>query len=251
MSITTNTDGMTSTAREMAEAQRDSYEALTENFAASQRRNVGLAQEGLEFLRLQEDNARATQEWFANGVRLLQLQQHNVEFVHKWMTGGAKALREQTKHNVRTVEAFARGARKQQEGFRTLTQQWVGAYRDFFSPFAHAQEGLNTAQQATRRGFQATQQVTQQGLRLAEETANHTERVIRQTEEATWRAELQTAVFAALETSDYEDLTVGEVSKRLDGLTVEQLKRVREYEKQNKNRETLVGQIDRKIKVNS
>ena len=251
MTINTNMDRMTSTAREMAEAQRDSYEALTENFAASQRRNVGLAQDGLEFMKLQEGNARATQEWFANGVRLLQLQQRNVEFVQKWMTGGAKALREQTEHNVRTVEVFARGARKQQDGFRTLTQQWVDAYRDFFSPFAHAQEGLKTAKQATRRGLQATQQVTQQGLRLAEGTTDHTERVIRQTEEATRRAELQTAVFAALQASDSEDLTVGAVSKRLDGLTVEQLKRVREYEKQNKNRETLVGRIDRKIKVNS
>jgi hypothetical protein len=80
VTINTNTDRMASTAREMAEAQHDSFEALTENFAASQRRNVGLAQDGLEFLRLQEDNARATQEWFANGVRLLQLQQRNVEF---------------------------------------------------------------------------------------------------------------------------------------------------------------------------
>ncbi len=51
------------------------------------------------------------------------------------MTGGAEGLREQTEHNVRTVQAFARGARKQQEGFRTLTQQFVGAYNDFFSPF--------------------------------------------------------------------------------------------------------------------
>ncbi len=132
-----------------------------------------------------------------------------------------------------------------------LTQQWVGAYGDFFSPFAHAQEGLKTAQQTTRRDLQATQQVTQQGLRLAEVTADHTEKIIRQTEEATRRAELQTAVFAALQTSDDEDLTVDEVSKRLDGLTVEQLKQVREYEKQNKNREGLVGQIDREIKANS
>ena len=62
---------------------------------------------------------------------------------------------------------------------------------------------------------------------------------------------MQTAVFAALQTSGYEDLTVDEVSKRLDGLTVEQLKQVREYEKQNENRETLIGQIDRKIKANS
>jgi hypothetical protein len=258
VTITTSMDRMTGTAGEMAEAQRDSYEALTENFAASQRRSVGLAQDGLEFLRLQEDNARATQEWVANAARLVQLQQRNLEFVQKWMTGGAEALREQTEHNVRTVEAFARGARKQQEGFRTLTQQWAGAYRNFFSPFAYAQEDFETAQRATRQGLEATQQglrateqVTQQGPRLAEETADHTEKVIRQTEEATRQAELQTAVFAALQTSDYEDLTVDKVSKRLDGLTVEQLKQVREYEKQNKNRETLIGQIDRKIKANS
>lgn len=251
VATSTSIDRMTGTAREMAEAQRDSYEALTENLAASQRRSVGLAQDGLEFLRLQEDNARATQEWFANGVRLLQLQQRNVEFVQKWVTGGAEALREQTEHNVRTVEAFARGARKQQEGFRTLTQQWAGAYRDFFTPFAYAQEGLKTAQQATRQGLQATQQVTQQGLRLAEETAGQTEKVLRQTEEATRQAELQAAVFAALQTSDYEDLTVDDITKKLDGLTVQQLEQVREYEKQNKNRETLIGQIDRKIKANS
>ncbi len=251
MTITTNVDRMTSTAREMAEVQRDTYEALTENIAATQRRNVGLAQDGLEFLRLQEDNAKATQEWFAEGVKLMKLQQRNVEFAQKWMTGGAEALREQTEQNVRTVEVFARGARKQQEGFRTLTQQWVGAYRDFFSPFAYAQEGLKTAQKATRQGLQATQQVTQQGLRLAEETAGHTEKVIRQTEEATRRAELQTAVFAALKTSDYEDLNVDDIAKKLDGLTVQQLEQVREYEKQNKNRETLIGQIDRKIKANS
>ncbi len=249
MATTTNIDTMTRTAREMTEAQRASFEALTENLAAAQRRNVGLAQDGLEFLRLQEENARAAQEWFANGVRLLQLQQRNAEFAQKWLGASAEVVRDQTEHNLRTVETFARGARKQQEGFQALTQQWAGAYRDFFFPFA--QEGLKTAQRATRQGLQATQQAAQQGLRLADETAGQTEKVIRQTEEATRQAELQTAVFAALQTSDYENLTVDEVSKRLDGLTVQQLEQVREYEKQNKNRETLIGQIDRKIKNNS
>ena len=251
MAITTGIDRMTRTAREITEAQRDSYEALTDNFAALQRRNVGLAQDGLEFLRLQEDNARAAQEWFANGVRLLQLQQRNVEFVQRWTSDGVEALREQAEHNARTAEAFARSVRKQQEGFRALTQQWAGASRGFFSPFGFIQEGWRTAQEATRRGVEATQQATQQGLRLAEETVEQTDRVIRETEEVTRQAELQAAVFAALGTSDYEDLTVDEVSNRLDGLTVGQLEQVREYEKQNKNRETLIEQIDRKIRANS
>ena len=34
-------------------------------------------------------------------------------------------------------------------------------------------------------------------------------------------------------------------------LSAEQLRKVREYEKHNKNRETLIEQIDRKIRANS
>ena len=45
---TRNTENMGRTAREMAEAQHDSYEALTENLAAAQHRSIGLAEGGLE-----------------------------------------------------------------------------------------------------------------------------------------------------------------------------------------------------------
>jgi hypothetical protein len=50
----------------MAEVQRDSYEAFTENLTAAQRRTIGLAEGGLKFIRLQEDSARAAQEWFVS-----------------------------------------------------------------------------------------------------------------------------------------------------------------------------------------
>jgi hypothetical protein len=248
---TTNTERIARSAQEVTEAQRDSYEALAENLAASQRRTVGLAQDGLEFIKLQEDNARAAQEWFANGVRLLQLQQRNAEFVQDWTSGAVEALREQTEHNVRTAETFARGARKQQEGFRALTQQWVGAYRDFFFPFSYAQEGLKTAQRATQQVLEVTEQGTQQGLRVAEEATEQTDKVLRQTEKVAREAELRTAVFGALKTTDYDGLTVDEISKRLDGLSAEELKKVREYEKRNKNRDTLLEQLDRRIRANS
>lgn len=252
MATTTNIDKMTRTAREMTEAQRDSYEILAESFTASQRRGVRLAQDGLKFFKLQEDNARAAQEWFANGVRLMQLQQRNVSFAQNWFSGGVEALREQTEQNLRAADAVVRGARKQQEGLQTIGQEWVGAYQNFFSPFAsYAREGLRTAQQATQQGLEATQQVAQQGLRVAEETAGQTEKVLRETEEATREAELRAAVHGALKTEDYEGLNVDEVSKRLDGLSAEQLRKVREFEKKNKSRETLVEQIDRKIKAAS
>jgi hypothetical protein len=250
--ISTNTEKMGRTAREMAEVQRNSYEALAENLAAAQRRSIGLANDGLEFVRLQEDNAKAAQEWFAHGVRLLQLQQRNAEFVGGWASGAVEAAREQAEHNARTAEAFARVASKQQEGLRALAQAWSGAYRDFyFSPFAYAQEGLRNTQRATRQGLEATQQVTNQRLRVTEEAAERTDEVLRQTEEATREAELRAAVLGALGTADYEGLSVAEISRRLDGLTAERLRAVREFEKRNKNRETLIEQIDRRIRANS
>ena len=122
--ITTNTEKIGRIAREMAEVQRDSYEAFTENLAAAQSRSIGLANDGLKFMRLQEDNARAAQEWFANGVKLLQLQQRNAEFVQGWTGDAVEVVREQSEHNVRTAEAFARSVSKQQESLQALSQGW-------------------------------------------------------------------------------------------------------------------------------
>jgi hypothetical protein len=246
----------------MAEAQRDSFEALAENFAAAQRRSIGIAEGGLEFMRLQEDNARATQEFFANGVRLLKLQQRNAEFVQGWMGDALEVMREQTEHNAHTAESIARGIGRQHENMRALSRDWAGAYRAFFSPFSYVQEGMRTFQRATqqgletteqvaRHGLRATEQATRQGLRVAEEATERTEDVMRQTEKVTREAELRTAVLAALKTTDYEGLTVEEISKRIEGLSTEQLKKVREFEKNHKNRDTLIEQIDRKIRANN
>jgi hypothetical protein len=262
VATTANIDKTARTAYEMAEAQRDSFEAIAENFAAAQRRGIGIAEGGLEFMRLQEDNARAAQEFFANGVRLLKLQQKNAEFVRGWMGEAVEVVREQTEHNVRTAETFARGIGRQQENLRALSRDWAGAYRAFFSPFSYVQEGMRTFQRATQQGLEATEQVarqglkaseeaTRQGLRVAEEATERTEDVMRQTEKVTREAELRTAVLAALKTTDYEGLTVEEISKRIDGLPTEQLKKVREFEMNHKNRETLIEQIDRKIRTNN
>jgi hypothetical protein len=235
-----NIDKTARTAYEMAEAQRDSFETVAENFAAAQRRTIGIAEGGLEFMRLQEQNARAAQEFFANGMKLLQLQQRNAEFVRGWMGEAVEVVREQTEHNVRTAEAFGRSVGKQQESFAALTRAWAGAYRDFFGPFAYFREGVRTFQRATQQGLEVTGQATEQ-----------TEDVLRQTEKATREAELRTAVFGALGTANYDELSVAEVSRRIEGLPTEQLRKVREYEKNNKNRETLIEQIDRKIRVNN
>ena len=110
---------------------------------------------------------------------------------------------------------------------------------------------MEATEQVARQSLRATEQVAEQGLRVVEEATEQTDEVLRQTERVTREAELRIAVFGALGTSDYDGLTVAEISERLDALTVEQLEQVREFEKNNKDRETLVGQIDRKIRANN
>jgi hypothetical protein len=46
----------------------------------------------------------------------------------------------------------------------------------------------------------------------------------------------------------YDELTVEEISGRLGGLSVEDLREVRDHEERNKNRETVLEQLDRKIR---
>ena len=49
----------------------------------------------------------------------------------------------------------------------------------------------------------------------------------------------------------YDELNVEEIKNRLDGLTAAQIRELREHEKRNKNRETLIEQFDRKLKAAS
>jgi hypothetical protein len=49
----------------------------------------------------------------------------------------------------------------------------------------------------------------------------------------------------------YDEMNVGEISERLDGLSVDELKRVRKYEKGNKDRGNLRKEMKQKIKTTS
>ena len=45
----------------------------------------------------------------------------------------------------------------------------------------------------------------------------------------------------------YDDLTAAEVADKLDGMSAAELRKVREYEKANANRKTVLGAIERRI----
>src|SRR5215207_9692250 len=249
---TTNLDKMNKmrgTAREMTEAQRDSNRAPTENLVAVQKRGVGLAQGGMEFLRLQEQNTKAAQQWIAASMKVAQLQQLSVRFAQEWMHNGAEALREQTEHNLHTAQSFARSARKQQEGFRIIAEGWSDAYEGFvISPFDYAQEGIKMFQRAAEQGVNVTQRVVEQGTEATEQV---TRQGLRIAEEATREAELRASVIGALGLDDYDGLNFAEATEKLDELSLEEQERLRELEKRAEDRESLLRHIDRKIRTNS
>ena len=64
---------------------------------------------------------------------------------------------------------------------------------------------------------------------------------------------LQTAQRATAEVpiEGYDEMNVSEVAQQLDTLSADELQRVRDYERRNKNRETLLGQIDQRINATS
>ncbi|MDQ3912510.1 MAG: hypothetical protein M3305_12230, partial [Actinomycetota bacterium] len=49
----------------------------------------------------------------------------------------------------------------------------------------------------------------------------------------------------------YDELTVEEISGRLGGLSVEELRVVRDHEERNKSRDTVLEQLDRRIRGSS
>ncbi|MDQ3791393.1 MAG: hypothetical protein M3341_01885 [Actinomycetota bacterium] len=60
---------------------------------------------------------------------------------------------------------------------------------------------------------------------------------------------VESGVSGGFPIASYDELNVGEIAQRIDGLTAAEIREVREYEKRNKNRETLVEQLDRKLKA--
>ena len=77
----------------------------------------------------------------------------------------------------------------------------------------------------------------------AEQTQKSTEIAAKDVQKNT-----ETAIFPI---EGYDEMNLDEVSKRLGGLSVDELKRVRKYEKDNKNRGTLRKEMKRKIKSTS
>jgi membrane protein involved in colicin uptake len=220
MTITTNIDERTRTTRQMTELQRDSFETLAKNFAALQRRNVEL-----------------TQMWMTGVYRTFFPFTYAIYDAQE----GLKADQQGTQQALEATQQALEATQQALEATQQVAQQGLRV----------AEEATVKAEQATAKAEQATAKAEQATVRSTARTQEATREAALRAEEETREAALQAAVHRSLNTKDYEELNVDEVSKKLDGLSATELKKVREYEIHNKSRETLITEIDRRLSATS
>jgi gas vesicle protein len=119
-------------------------------------------------------------------------------------------------------------AEQQQQTLQQTAQQWM----------EQAQQQRQTFQQQAQQQQQAFQDMTQEVLSTYTQLLSIP---ISYAQEG-----LRSAQFPI---EGYDELTVEEISGRLGGLSADDLREVRDYEERNKNRETVLEQLDRKIRT--
>jgi hypothetical protein len=131
---------------------------------------------------------------------------------------------------LNTPGSYLSGQAEQQQTLQQTAQQWM----------EQAQQQQQSFQQQAQEQQQSFQQMTQEVVNTYSELFNIP---ISYAQEG-----LRDAQFPI---EGYDELTVEEVSERLSGLSADDLREVRDYEERTKNRETILEQLDRKIRSDS
>ena len=121
-------------------------------------------------------------------------------------------------------------AEQQQQTLQQSAQQWM----------EQAQQQRQTFQQQAQQQQQAFQQMTQDVLGSYSQLFNIPLSYAKQG--------LRESGFPI---DNYDDLNVHEISRRVADLSAEELRVVRDYEERNKNRDTVLEQLDRRIRSGS
>ena len=141
----------------------------------------------------------------------------------------ARNLREQTEASRSTAQKLSEQADRQQEAGQEFVRESVEAYAQFLdAAFSRYQTATERAA-GTAAGVMGAATGT-----VADATASTVD---------------PTAETAAFPIAGYDEMNVEEVSKRLNDLSVEELQLLRDYEERNKRRDTLLEQMDRKIRA--
>jgi hypothetical protein len=170
---------------------------------------------------------RARQEWLGMleslAEQIQKQQQNSQQMVQEMMNTYMQLLN--------TPGSYLSGqAEQQQQTFQNTAQQWM----------EQAQQQQQTFQQQAQEQQQAFQEMTQEVMstyaQLFSIPVSYAQEGLRSSQ---------------FPIEGYDELTVDEISGRLGGLSVEELRMVRDYEERHKNRDTILEQMDRRIRAGS
>jgi hypothetical protein len=148
-------------------------------------------------------------------------------------------LREQSESGRETAQQLSEQASRRQEAGQELARESVEAYTEF----------LNDAFSRYRAGTERVGQRAQEGVRTLSDTTTGLLGAATGALGATAEGAEQAAEAAIFPIEGYDEMNVEEISKRLNDLSLEELQLVRDYEELNKRRESLLEQMDRKIRA--
>jgi hypothetical protein len=159
----------------------------------------------------------------------------------------AENLREQTEARRSGAQRLSEQVGRQQEAGRALARESVEAYAEFLDEaFSRYRSGTERAARNVQEGATATGQTVTGVVGAATgAVADATASTVGAASEGAERA----AEAVAFPIEGYDEMNVEEISKRLNDLSVEELQLVRDYEELNKKRQTLLEQMDRKIRA--
>jgi hypothetical protein len=161
----------------------------------------------------------------------------------------------------RIAESNAKSA---QESVRIATDYWV-ASREKNNKLAR--EITRTVTEGMRRQTDANEEFTSRIFEILEERDEAHKRFFGQWAEAfasvpfdyAWQptrethksanSGVTTSVNGGFPIAGYDELSVEEISRRLEALSEAQIKQVRDHERRTKNRKSLIEQFDRKLNV--
>ena len=150
----------------------------------------------------------------------------------------ANNLREQAEVGRSGAKRLSEQADRQQEAGRALAQESVEAYMDL----------LDATFSQYRAGAMASGRTAAGVVGVA--TGAVTDATARTMDAATLGAQ-RTAETATFPIAGYDEMNVEEISERVDALTDEQVRRLRDYEKANQNRKTLIERFESRLRASS
>jgi hypothetical protein len=161
----------------------------------------------------------------------------------------ATNLREQTEASRTGAEHLSEQAERQREAGQELARESVEAYAKFLDDaFSRYRSSTERAAQNVQEGVAETGRMSTGLLGTATgAVADATGRAVDATASGAERA----AEAVAFPIEGYDEMNVEEISGRLEGLSVEELQLVRDYEELHEGRRTLLERMGRKIRATS